>query len=253
MRISVALIAQDEEDRLAECLRSITFADEVVLVDSGSRDGTVELAKSHGCNVLEHPWMGFSRQKQFAVDHCRNDWVFILDADERIPSTTSDGILKIMTHQSDLPAAFSLLRRNWFHGRWIRHCGWWPDRIVRLVNRRHGRFSGDLVHEKWLPDGSVADLDYHFDHYSFRNYADLIQKMQNYSNLAARDMRLNGRSASWFSPISHGFWMFLKTYFFRLGVMDGFDGFVISLLNAGGSFMKYAKLMECEKIPKDAP
>jgi glycosyltransferase involved in cell wall biosynthesis len=250
--LSIAIITKDEEDRIGACVESLSFADEIVVVDSGSVDDTVRIAGDAGCRVILEKWRGYAGQKQFAVDQCRNDWVIILDADERIPRETAEKLGEIPLNGGSSVTACSFLRKNYFHGRWIRHCGWWPDRIVRLVNRKKGRFNTRLVHERWITDGNVRDLDLIIDHYSFRNYSDLISKMQTYSTLSARDMFAQGKHARGWTPLSHGLWMFLRTYIFEMGVLEGFDGFMISALNGGGSFMKYAKLIEMNAtIQKD--
>jgi glycosyltransferase involved in cell wall biosynthesis len=242
--LSVAIVTLNEEDRIGRCVESVSFADEILVLDSGSRDRTVAIAESHGCRVLFHPWMGYARQKQHAVDQCRNDWVLILDSDERVSKEAAGILPEILGKPEQYYAGYNFLRKNFFHGRWVRHCGWWPIRVMWLVDRRRGRFSDDLVHERWIPEGPVSPLDAVIEHYSFRNYADLIVKMQTYSTLAAQEMFLKGRTAHWWSPLSHGGWMFVRTYFLEKGLLEGFDGFMISLLNAGGSFMKYAKLRE---------
>jgi len=246
MSFSVAIVTQDEEDRLPDCLKSVSFADEVVVVDSGSRDNTVGIARSFGCRVLTETWRGYAKQKQFAVDNCSNDWVLILDSDERIPWETAREIKELLSPSEHDFAAYSFLRKNFFHNRWIRHCGWWPDRIVRLVDRRRGRFSDHLVHESWISEGSIKKLGVTIEHRSFRNYSDLIHKLETYSTLAAQEMLKGGKRAGALSPLSHGIWMFLRTYLLELGVLEGFDGFIISALNGGGSFMKYAKLREAK-------
>jgi len=246
--LSAAVIALNEEERLPDCLRSLDFADEIVLVDSGSRDNTIGIAESFGCRVISRNWPGYAAQKQYAVDQCRNDWVFILDADERVSPEAGQKIKKIIQDSQQQYAAFRLARKSFFHKRWIRHCGWWPDRVIRVVDRRKGEFSRHSVHERWISHGPVKDLDLNIEHYSFRNYAEMINKMQNYSDLAAADMFGEGKRAGWWTPVSHGFWMFLRTYFLELGIVEGFDGFFISLMNAGGSFMKYAKLRETLKF-----
>jgi (heptosyl)LPS beta-1,4-glucosyltransferase len=253
-RLSVAIITLNEADRLSACLQSVHFADEIVIVDSGSQDGTVQVAESFGCKVIEHPWPGFPEQKQFAVDNCSNKWVLILDADERIPIETGQEIRNVLARQLENGCvAYSFQRKNFFHQRWIRHCGWWPERIIRLVDRQHGAFNDKLVHEKWIPSGKVADLKGCIEHYSFRDYADLIKKMQHYSTLAARHLFENRKQCSWLTPIIHGIWTFVTTYLFRLGFLEGFDGFVISLMNSCGSFMKYAKLRELHNSRKERP
>ncbi len=244
MPFSIAIITQDEEDRLPDCLESISFADEIVVVDSGSRDNTVDIAKSFGCKVLTETWRGYARQKQFAVDNCANNWVLILDSDERVPNETATRIKELLASPDTDFTAYSFLRKNFFHNRWIRHCGWWPDRITRLVDRRRGRFSDHLVHESWISEGRVKELDMTIEHRSFRNYSDLIHKLETYSSLAAQEMLRDGKRAGVLSPLSHGIWMFLRTYILEWGMLEGFDGFIISTLNGGGSFMKYAKLRE---------
>jgi (heptosyl)LPS beta-1,4-glucosyltransferase len=242
--LSVAIITKNEEERLPDCLESVTFADEVLVVDSGSTDGTVELAKSFGARVLIEAWRGYSGQKQYAVDQCLHDWVLILDADERIPRETAQGIMRELGRNDSTISAYGFRRKNYLHGRWIKHCGWWPDRIVRLVNRRAGGFDGRPVHEKWVTQGSVRELDAVIEHISFRNYSELLAKMENYSNLASKELFEKNARVNAFSPLLHGLWMFLRTYFLELGVLAGFDGFVISTTNAGGSFLKYAKARE---------
>ena len=246
MLFSVAVIAQDEEDRISDCLKSVSFADEVLVVDSGSRDNTVDIARSLGCRVLSEKWRGYAKQKQFAVDSCKNDWVLILDADERVPHDTARWLMEIQGAAEPEFAAFSFFRKNFFHGRWFRYCGWWPDRVIRLVDRRQGGFSDHLVHESWICRGRIKGLELPLEHYSFRNYSDLIGKLEAYSSLAAREMVESGKRAGALSPLTHGCWMFFRAYILELGLLGGFDGFIISLLNAGGSFMKYAKLREAK-------
>ena len=251
-RLSVAIITLNEADRLSACLQSINFADEILIVDSGSQDDTVKIAKAFGCKVINQPWLGFSRQKQFAVDTCSNDWVLIIDADERIPRETGVEITNVLIrHLENDCVAYSFQRKNFFRNRWIRHCGWWPERVVRLVDRRHGAFNDKLVHEKWIPAGRITNLESCIEHYSFRDYSDLIKKMQFYSNLSSRYLFEKGKRCYWWTPILHSLWTFLTTYLFRLGFLEGFDGFVISLMNSGGSFMKYAKLKELLDIKEE--
>lgn len=245
-QISVAIIAFNEADRIADCLESVSFADDIVVVDSGSRDDTPAIAGDHGARVIHQPFLGFGPQKQVAVDHCRNDWVLLLDADEQVPRDTATALQLAIASVDETTAAFDVQRKNFLHGRWIRHCGWWPDRIVRLVNQRRGRFSEDQVHERWLSDGPVASLSVTIDHHSFRDYAGMLDKLQHYSSLGAEQMAARGVRGSAWSAISHGCWTFVQVYGLKRGFLDGFDGLVIALLNAGGAFMKYAKCREIQ-------
>ncbi len=246
-KLSVAIIALNEADRLNHCIRSVQFADEIVLVDSGSRDQTPEIARAAGCRVFAKAFAGFGPQKQFAVDQCRHDWVLLVDADEKVPPGTAATVREALCAPDPQVAAFSLQRKNFLHNRWIRHCGWWPDRLVRLVDRRRGRFSPDTVHERWLPDGPVHELSCAIEHHSFRGYADMLDKLQRYSTLGAQTAAARGRIHAW-SPVLHGAWTFFQTYAIKLGMLDGFDGLMIALLHAGGSLMKYAKARELREF-----
>ncbi|MCX7635789.1 MAG: glycosyltransferase family 2 protein, partial [Syntrophales bacterium] len=146
--LSVAVITKDEEQHIAACLTSVAFARQVVVVDSGSRDRTVEIARELGAEVYEEPWRGgFGAQKQFAIERCREEWILVLDADERVPPATAEAITAALGSAAPEVAAFSFPRKNYFQGRWIRHAGWWPDRLVRLFRRGRGQMSTASVHE----------------------------------------------------------------------------------------------------------
>lgn len=242
--VSVAIITLNEADRIADCLRSVAFAKDVVVVDGGSTDKTPEIAESLGARVMREPWRGFAAQKQFAVDQCRNDWVLILDADERVSAEAVALLDQAVSREGKAVAAYSFKRRNYLYGRWIKHSGWWPDRIVRLVRKDLGRFSKRFVHEQWLADGAVEALDACIDHFSFRCCSDLVAKMERYSSLGAQDLRQGGRRVSTLTPGLRGAWTFFQTYFLQLGLMDGYEGFLIAVMNGGGTFLKYAKLLE---------
>ncbi len=243
-RLSVAVITFNEAARIADCLKSVAFADEIVVVDSGSRDDTPAIARQHGAEVFHQPFLGFGAQKQAAVNRCRHDWVLLLDADEQLPQGSGEAVRKAIASADADTAAFEIQRKNFLHGRWIRHCGWWPDRLVRLVRKSRGRFSDDRVHERWQPDGQVARLPLAIEHRSFRNYAEMLEKLQHYSTLGAQEMVAQEKRCRAWQAIAHGGWTFLHDYGIKRGFLDGFDGFMIALLNAGGSFMKYAKCRE---------
>lgn len=250
--ISIAIITRDEERNLPECLESVAFADDVVVVDSGSTDKTAEIARSFGARVFIEPWQGFSGQKQSAVDHCKHDWVFILDADERIPRETAGHIAKVLRDPPPDAGGFSLSRKNFFHGKWIKTCGWWPNRVLRLVDRRKGAFDGRHIHESWVTGAKVTELDCAITHFSFRDYSELITRLEHYTNIGARDQYEQGKKTGAFKAIGHGMWMFFKVYFLEQGFRDGFDGLVISLMHGAGSFFKYAKHLEMRQYNVDA-
>jgi len=239
--VSVAIITKNEEDNLPACLQSLSFADDIVVVDSGSTDRTTEIAKEFGCRVFEEDWKGYGPQKNSAIERCKNEWVLIIDADERIPIKTSQVIINVL--KSPTADAYSFPRRNYFHNKWIKHCGWWPDYTIRLVRKDKGKFV-NITHEKWETKGIVKRLDVPIEHYSYKSYSDMIKIMESRSTEMAAELYNSGKSVNILTPVIHGLSMFIKIYFIRLGFLEGIDGLLISLTRAGGSFLKYAKLLE---------
>jgi len=247
MKFSVALITKNEEKNLPGCLRSVTFADDIVVVDSGSSDKTVEIAKDFGCRVFVEDWKGYGPQKNSAIDKCSYDWVFLLDADERVAEETKEVITK--TLQEPSADAYSFRRKNFLHGRWLKHSGYWPDRQVRLVNKNKGTFQG-VIHEKWFTEGHVRALNAHIEHYAFSHYSDMLKTLNEYSSVVAQQLYNSGRRAHVLSPVYHGIGMFFKIYLIEKGFLDGMDGLVTAITKAGGSFFKYAKLLEIQRENK---
>ena len=247
MPISVAIITKNEESRLPDCLKSISFADDIVVVDSGSSDNTIKTAREFGCRVFIEEWKGYGPQKNSAVEKCMHKWVLLIDADERITVETKEAIQKVL----ERPAAdaYSFKRKNYLHGRWLKHSGYWPDRQIRLVNRTKGLFQS-VIHEKWVTEGRLIDLNTCIEHYAFSNYSDMLETLNEYSTVIARELFASGRRANPLSPLCHGIGMFLKIYLIKMGFLDGMDGLVTALLKAGGAFFKYAKLVELQRESK---
>ena len=241
--LSVAIITRNEEARLPDCLASVAFADDVVVVDAESSDRTVVIANGAGARVFVEPWRGFGVQKQFAIDQCKHLWVLVLDADERIPPET---VTEIATLFNSEPrhAAYSLPRKNFFSGRWIRHAGWWPDRVVRLFRKDSNRMSDHLVHESLQVGGSVGELLNPLIHLTNRNLAQTMNKVNHYSSAGAEEMFARGETASIVKAVARGGWAFLYNYLFRLGFLDGGQGLVIACTDGINKFLKYAKLHE---------
>ena len=243
--LSVAIITKDEEESLPACLQSVSFADDVVVVDSGSTDKTVEIAKRLGARVFIEEWKGYGPQKNMAVARCLHEWVLILDADERLSSGAKETIEKAISGNNAGADAYSLQRKNFLNGRWIKRLGWWPDELVRLVRKDKGSFAS-LVHEKWTAQGGVSRLNAAIEHHPFTGYEEMLKKLNEYSGLAATELFRSGKRASSLTPFTHGAVSFAKMYFLKLGFLEGFDGFIIAATNAGGSFFKYAKLKELQ-------
>ena len=242
--ISAAIITKNEEKRLPDCLKSLSFIDDIVVVDSGSSDRTVEIAKEFGCRVFFEEWKGFGKQKNSAIMKCLNDWVVILDADERVPFGTRD--LMLQTLQNPNASAYSFKMKHFLGKRWIKHGGNWPDWHVRLVNKNKGEFLGEL-HEQWKTDENIGKIDAHIEHYGFPDYFDMLKTMNEYSSIAAQELLLSGKKANIFTPVFHSIPMFFKIFILKKGFLDGMDGLVLSILKAGGSFFKYAKLLELQR------
>jgi len=244
--ISVAVITFNEEDRLPDCLASAAFADDLVVVDSGSTDRTLEIAENFGARVFKKSWSGFGAQKQFAIEQCQGQWILILDADERIPPETAEEITKISQTQITFKG-YSIARKNYFLDRWIKHAGWWPDRTVRLFCKNSGRMSGQRVHEALRIEGPVTDLQNPMIHYPFRNLHHMMEKMDRYSSAGAKDLYKAGKKSSIIKACARAVWAIVYNYFLRGGFLDGGPGLVIAVSDAANIFFKYAKLNEMRK------
>lgn len=241
--VSAVVIAKNEERRIAGCLESLSWADEIVVVDSGSTDGTVETARRFTDKVFPVPWKGFGPQKQAAVDLATHDTVLNVDCDERVTPELADEIRSILSAEAMLPG-YSVPRRTFLGGKEIRHGGWYPDRTVRLFDRTKARYSDDLVHERVVVSGEVGECRGHLLHFSFDGFSDLLEKLNRYSDISARQMRDRGRRCGIADVTLRPLAAFLKTYVLRLGFLDGFDGLVVSAATALLTFSKYAKLRE---------
>ncbi len=248
--ISVAIITKNEEHNLPDCLKSVAFAGQVVVVDSGSTDDTVTIASAFGCDVYEEPWKGFGYQKQFAIDKCDNPWVLVLDADERIPHETAEVIKGIVSKNEGSVAGYRFPRKNWFQGRWIRHLGWWPDRITRLFRKESGRMSEAAVHESVIVSGPIEDLDVPIEHFTESNLGKILVKIDHYSTLGAEEAFKEGKNASVWSASLRAVLTFFHNYFLRLGILDGVPGFTLSVTDSVNKFFKYAKLSELNRLSK---
>jgi glycosyltransferase involved in cell wall biosynthesis len=238
------VIALNAAAQLPECLASVAFADEVVVVDSGSSDGTAQVASRYGARVIVKEWLGFGRQKQFAVEQAMHDWVLCLDADERVSPELAASLVRTL----DAPDApvYRMARRNRFLGRWLRHGEGYPDWSARLFDRRQARWSDDAVHEKVL-GAPVGTLGGDLLHESAQDLSSYLEKQNRYTTLAAQELHRRGHRASLvdlaFSPLAR----FLKYYLLRLGFLDGMPGLVHISIGCMNSFMKYAKLVDLRK------
>lgn len=241
VRLSVAIITRNEAHNIAECLASVAFADEIVVVDSGSTDPTVALARARGARVIETDWPGFGAQKNRAIDACRGDWILSLDADERVsPALRAEIERALAAPDFDV---YEMPRRSYYVGRFMRHSGWWPDHCARLFRRGAARFSDARVHERLVTDRPLGRLAAPLVHYSFRTMDAVIDKINHYSSASAQTLAERGAAPGLATAILHGAAAFLRTYVFKLGFLDGKHGFMLAVSNAEGSYYRYVKAM----------
>jgi len=245
--LSVAIITKNEEDNILSCLQSISFAGQIVVVDSGSTDNTLKIAADFGCEIYSEEWRGFGPQKQLAIEKCRLPWILVLDADERIPPDAADIIKKIVTNPDVKETGFSFPRKNYFQGRWIKHAGWWPDRIIRLFRKGAGKMSNAVVHESVEVEGDIGVLDTVIEHYTESRLSKIIQKIDRYSTLGAETAFKEGKNCTTGGAFLRAFFTFVQDYFFRLGILDGMPGLTLAVTDSVNKFFKYAKLSELNK------
>jgi glycosyltransferase involved in cell wall biosynthesis len=242
---SVVIITRNAATQLAACLDSAAFADEIVVVDSGSSDGTAELAAARGARVIQQEWLGFGAQKQFAVEAARHDWVLCLDADERVSALLRASILAALA--APAAQAYAMPRCNRFMGRWLRHGEGYPDWSLRLFDRRHARWSDDPVHEKVLAAAPVARLAGDLLHDSAESLAGYLDKQNRYTSMQAEALFKAGKRAGVAQLLLSPALRFAKYYFLRLGFLDGAAGLVHIAIGCCNSFHKYAKLMALQQ------
>ncbi|HUP31386.1 MAG TPA: glycosyltransferase family 2 protein [Usitatibacter sp.] len=246
--LTVAIIALDAAAQIGPLLASVAFADEVVVVDSGSRDETCAIAARHGARVETREWMGFGRQKQHAVAIARNDWVLCLDVDERVSELLARSIRAAMA--SPRYRAYRMARRNRFMGRWLAHGEGYPDWTVRLFHRAHASWSNDEVHEAVLTTSEVGRLEGDLMHDSAEDIATYMTKQNRYTSLHATALYRQGVRAGYGRLLASPLARFIKFYFLRRGFLDGGPGFAHIVIGCNNSFQKYLKLIELQKGAK---
>jgi glycosyltransferase involved in cell wall biosynthesis len=240
--LSVAIVTKNEERNIGDALKSVKDFDDIVVVDAFSEDRTVEICRNYTERVYQREWLGFSRQKQRAVDYAKNAWVLILDADERVtPELKAEMIEEI---DGGAFSGFYIPRKNYFLGNWIRHSGWWPDYTLRLFRKDAARVELREVHEKVLVNGDAKYLKSPLLHFTYPTLGDYMKKMETYSTLAAREIvRQKGRPSP-FCLVVNPLAVFIKMYFLRQGFRDGIHGFMLAVFYAFQAFLKYAKALQ---------
>jgi glycosyltransferase involved in cell wall biosynthesis len=254
-KLSVYILAFNEEDKVAETIRSVQWADEVLLIDSGSTDRTAEIAQELGARVVNVAFEGFGKLRNSAIEHCSHEWILSMDSDERCTIEARDEIRRIMETPGSLDA-YHVPRRNFFFGQWINHAGWYPDyRQPQLFRKGRMRYKEEHVHEGYelIGDARLGEMFNHIWQFPFKSLAEIMNKANRYSTLGADKLKAKGRTGGMWKALVHAGAAFLRHYVFKLGALDGWAGFIIAFNYFEYTFYKYAKLTAMEKGLNDPP
>jgi glycosyltransferase involved in cell wall biosynthesis len=248
-KISVAIITKNEEKNIGRCLESVKWADEIVIVDSGSTDLTLEICKKYNCKAYKSSWLGFSRTKQLAVDHCRYEWVLVIDADEEVTENLKTKIRDAI--KSPGLSAYRIKRRSFYLGKLIKYCGWNKDYPLRLFEKAKGRFNNKIIHESIaMNDGKTGTINEVMLHYTYPDLHSHLLKIDAYSFLGAEELFEKGERSSIYKAVMRGGFKFIKMYLVQRGFLDGKIGFILCVNSAYGVYLKYLKLWEMRQQNK---
>ncbi|HLG13741.1 MAG TPA: glycosyltransferase family 2 protein [Blastocatellia bacterium] len=247
MKITATVITYNEEHNIAAALESLSWADEIIVVDSESTDRTIEIARRFTDRIFVRAWPGYSIQKNFAAAQASNDWIFNLDADERVSPELAKEIVEMKDGPEPAPTGFRIPRRTFYLGRWIRHSGWYPDRKLRLYRKDAGRFTGAFVHESVEVKGEVKNLSGELLHYTVRNSSEHHERLDRYTTLAADELRGQGKKGSLIATLLSPVATFIRSYILKLGFLDGVPGLAIAYFAAHYAFLKNLKLWEATR------
>jgi glycosyltransferase involved in cell wall biosynthesis len=240
MKITATIITLNEERNIGRSIESLRCCDEILIVDSGSVDRTVELAEKLGARIVEAGWLGYAAQKNWAAAQASHDWILSLDADEALSEALEAEIWNVKKNGPGYDA-YTMPRLAQYLGRWILHGGWYPDRKIRLYNRHKAKWVGDFVHESVEVEGRIGHLDTNLLHFTCASLAEHVKTVDRYTTLAAQELASRKIRIGWLRLIVEPPWTFVRTYFFRLGFLDGLEGMMIAYMAAFYTFLKYAK------------
>ena len=247
--ISAVIITFNEAENIVACLESVSWADEIVVLDSGSTDLTVDIARGYTEKVLSQPWAGYSAQRNAAHDLAECDWILSLDADERITPELAEEIRRMLENPPEDLDGFELPYKVFYREKWLRHGGFFPEKHLRLFRRDRGRYGDRAVHESLKVDGQTGMLNHFVEHYSYRSVSDYLARMDTYSTLSAEEYFRRGRRTGPLRTTGRALFNFFKMYFLQRGFLDGYEGFLMAGLYTMYTFTKYAKLRELTEGP----
>ncbi len=242
--LSVIIITKNEEHNISDCLHSVRWAKDIVIVDAESKDATVEKAKQYTHKIFIKPWLGFAEAKTFAVQHTECDWVLWLDADERVTEELAQEIQQLLQEKIISYNSYFVARRAYFLGRWIKHSGWYPGRVVRLFHKNYAAFNSAAVHEGLEIKGESGILRNDLLHFTDPNLHHYFEKFNRYTTLASQELFSQKRKFRLVDLLLRPSWLFCKMYIIKLGFLDGIQGFILAIISSVYVFTKYAKLWE---------
>lgn len=249
--ISVAIIAQNEEDNISNCIKSVNWAEEIVVIDGGSTDKTIEICKELGARVIEHSWPGHIQQKNYAIDRCSGDWILSLDADERASEEMAEFIKQLFKSGEPEQDGYYFPRKVFYLGKWINHSGWYPDYKLRLFRKDRARWTGYNPHDRIELEGKSKKAKVDILHYPYKSLTDHLDRINSYTTIMAGELRDKGKKSNLLKIIFNPYFRFLRAYFLKLGFLDGFHGIIISIISSYYVFLKYLKLWELQHQQKD--
>jgi len=248
-KLSVVIISKNESINISQCVKSASFANEVLVIDSGSDDDTIKLAKKAGARVFSRKWLGYGAQKNLAIKLAKGEWIFSLDADERIDKNLAAEIMSVIKNNQDF--VYEVSRKSLFVSKFISYSGWRPDFTRRLFKKDAGAFQEKSVHEHFITNSKVARLKESLIHYSYRDLETVLKKINIYSSYGASDYHKAKIHGSLLKAITHGLWAFFRTYFVKFGFLGGAEGFMLAFANAEYSYYKYLKLYYLDRQLND--
>jgi glycosyltransferase involved in cell wall biosynthesis len=245
--ISACVITFNEQENIRDCLESLKWADEIVVVDSGSTDRTLQIAKEFTDRVIYHQWEGMNAQREYTLSQAGNDWVLCLDADERVTPELRQEIERRLETEAGVIDGYRLRRRTYYLGQWIRHGGWYPDWKLRLFRKSKARYVGEDPHDLPQVDGAVSDLEGHIDHYTYVDMSNHLRAIDSFSRTVAENRFREGKRFRLITLLVRPPWKWVEMYIVKLGFLDGLPGFIIAVFSAFYVFLRYAKLWELER------
>ncbi len=243
-RLSIIIITLNEQDNIKDCLESVKWADEIIIVDAHSKDQTIQIAKDYTNKIFIKEWQGYANTRNYALQLVNNEWVLFIDADERVTSELKEEIIKSISKKDSELVGYMIPRRSYFLGKWIKYCGWYPNYVTRLFKKGYGVYNNLNVHEQLIIHGKLGKLKNDLLHYTDRNLYHYFHKFNSYTSLAVEDLMMLQKKFSYKNLLLNPVFTFFKMYFIKLGFLDGIHGLILCVLSSFYVFVKYAKLWE---------